>query len=85
MFPDTTITHYLLTFGSSCATLVLAFLLLGIHISRQEELKKLRTARVCLSGAYFVLAVSGFFSYFMHIEAEKDAVLMASTLFIASA
>lgn len=84
MFPDIAITHYLLTFGSSCVTFVLGFLLLGIRITKQKELKKLRTARIYLSGAYFILACSGFFSYFMHVEAEKDAVLMASTLFIAS-
>lgn len=84
LFPDITITHYLLTFGSSCVTFVLAFLLLGIRITKQNELKNLRTARTYLSGAYFILACSGFFSYFMHVEAENDAALMASTLFIAS-
>lgn len=84
MFPDIAITHYLLTFGSSFVTLALGFLLLGIRIPKREELKKLRTARIYLSGAYFILAASNFFSYFIHVEAEKDAVLMASTLFIAS-
>ncbi|MDR2912362.1 MAG: helix-turn-helix domain-containing protein [Alistipes sp.] len=78
------ITHYMLTFSSSCVTLVLGVLLLGIRIPRQEVLGKLRKARAYLAGAYFVLAASGFFSYFMGVEAEKDYVLMACTLFIAS-
>lgn len=81
---DILITHYILTFGSSSVTLVLAFLLLGIRIPKNEALKKLRVARNYLSLSYFILAGFGFVCYFMHIEAEKDAVLMASTLFAAS-
>ncbi|MDR2909910.1 MAG: hypothetical protein LBV47_00880 [Bacteroidales bacterium] len=85
MFSDIAITHYLLTFGSACVTLVLGFLLLGIRIPKSEVgLGKLRKARVYLSGAYFVLAASGFFSYLMGVEAERDEILMAFTLFIAS-
>jgi AraC-like DNA-binding protein len=85
MFSDIAITHYLLTFGSACVTLVLGFLLLGIRIPKSEAgLGKLRKARVYLSGAYFVLAASGFFSYLMGVEAERDEILMAFTLFIAS-
>jgi hypothetical protein len=62
MFSNIAITHYLLTFGSSCVTLVLGFLLLGIRIPKQKAagLKKLRKARVYLSIAYFILAASGF-------------------------
>jgi AraC-like DNA-binding protein len=74
-----------LTFGSACVTLVLGFILLGIRIPKQEAgLSKLRKARVYLSGAYIVLAASGFLSYLMGIEAERDEILMAFTLFIAS-
>lgn len=78
------ITHYILTFGSSSIILVLGFLLLGIRIPKEENLKNLYAGRKYLSFSYFVLSASGFLSYFTHIEAENDPVLMASTLFIAS-
>jgi AraC-like DNA-binding protein len=81
---DKLITHYVLTFGSSSIILVLGFLLLGIRIPETENFKKLHTARKYLSFSYFILAVFGFISYFMHIEAENNPVLTASTLFVAS-
>jgi AraC-type DNA-binding domain-containing proteins len=81
---DNLITHYILTFGSSSIILILSFLLLGIRIPKEENLKNLHAGRKYLSFSYFILAASGFLSYFMHVEAESDPVLMASTLFIAS-
>lgn len=81
---DQLITHYILTFGSSSIILILGFLLLGIRIPQKGNLQKLHIARKYLSFSYFILAGSGFLSYFMHTEAENDPVLMASTLFIAS-
>ncbi len=78
------ITHYILTFGSSSVILISGFLLLGIRIPDIEKFKKLYTAKKYLSLSYFILAVFGFISYFMQVEAEKDPVLMASTLYIAS-
>lgn len=81
---DKLITHYILTFGSSSIILVLGFLLLAIRIPKEENLRKLNTARKVLSISYFILAASGLASYFGQIEAQDDSVLMASTLFIAS-
>lgn len=78
------ITHYILTFGSSSIILVLGFLLLGIYIPKEESLKNLHAGRKYLSFSYFILAASGFFSYFLQMETESDPVLMASTLLIAS-
>lgn len=81
---DKLLTHYILTFGSSFAILIAGILLLGIRIPKTENLKKLHIARKYLSFSYFILAGFGLISYFMHIEAEKEPVLMASTLYIAS-
>ena len=81
---NTLITHYTLTFGSSAIILVLFFLLSGIRIPEEENLKKLLTGRKYLSLSYFILAIAGFLSYFAQTEAENDPVLISSTLFIAS-
>lgn len=78
------IDYYILIFASSSVIIVLGALLMGIRISEDKHMQKLRNAKKYLSLSYIILGVSGYISFFLREESENQLLLVTSTLFVAS-
>lgn len=73
--------YMILNFTSAVIMTLLGYMLLGIRIRRNEEMAKLRVARLTLALSYFVLAVPSYLEYFCDTETDIriTAVLTLST------
>ncbi|MFV0539264.1 MAG: helix-turn-helix domain-containing protein [Dysgonomonas sp.] len=81
---DPVIFYYILTFAISFTIIILGIMLLGLHIAPDKTLDNLRFTRNYLAISYFVLAISGFVSFFFQEEAENQPLMASCTLIIAS-
>lgn len=81
---DPVIFYYILTFAISFTIVILGIMLLCLHIIPDKTLDNLRFTRSYLAISYFVLAISGFISFFSQQEAENQSLMASCTLIIAS-